>query len=125
MTQSTQHFADDVLRLVDQLDEVQIEPRSTPPVIIWIVVDDGNVYVRSYRGSRGRWYRKLMAEADGTLHAGDRTIAFRSVHIEDAQTIDRVSDAFRRKYERRFPKETAAMLIDEVLPTTLRLDPIS
>ena len=111
-----------MLTLLDQSDEVQIEPRSTAPVIIWIVVDDGNVFVRSYRGPRGRWYRKLLEDPEGTLHAGGRTIAFRAVHVDDARTIERVSDAFRRKYERKWPKETAAMIVDEVLPTTLRLE---
>jgi hypothetical protein len=34
-----------------------------------------------------------------------------------------VSEACRRKYEHKWPKETAEMLRDEVLPTTLRLEP--
>lgn len=34
-----------------------------------------------------------------------------------------MSEAYRRKYERRWPTETAEMLRDEVLSTTLELEP--
>jgi hypothetical protein len=45
------------------------------------------------------------------------------VHVDDPQTISRVSEAYRRKYERKWPTETAEMLQDAVLSTTLRLEP--
>jgi hypothetical protein len=117
-------FPPDVLAQLEREDEVQIEPRSASPVTIWIVVlDEQDVYVRSYRGPRGRWYQALLKDPHGVLHVGGRTIPFRAVHVDDPRTIARVSEAFRLKYERRMPTETAAMLTDEVLPTTLRLEP--
>jgi hypothetical protein len=121
------HFAPDILKLLNEDDEVQIEPRSPTgpgsPVTIWIVVVDNDVYVRSYRGPRGRWYQALLAHPEGVLHAGEREIPFRAVHVEDPQTIARVSEAYQRKYERKWPTETAEMLLGDVLPTTLRLEP--
>jgi hypothetical protein len=124
------HFAPDVLSALDQIEEVQIEPRSSDgqpgqPVTIWVVVVDGrDVFVRSYRGPRGRWYQALMKDPRRVLRAGQRAIPFRAGRVDDPETIARVSEAYRRKYERKWPTETADMLRDEMLPTTLRLEPM-
>jgi hypothetical protein len=123
------NFPPDVLEVLDQTDEVQIEPRSPDgqprqPVTIWVVVLDGpDVYVRSYRGPKGRWYQALLKHPYGVLHVSQREIPFHSIHVDDAQTIARVSEAYRRKYERKWPTETAEMLGDDVPSTTLQLEP--
>jgi hypothetical protein len=121
-------FDPEVLRTLAEIDEVEIEPRqpdggSVGPVTIWVVVDGDDVYVRSYRGSAGRWYQALTAHPEGVLHAGQLDIPFRAVPVTDPATLERVSEAYRRKYERKWPQETAGMVTDEVLPTTLRLEP--
>jgi len=129
--QTDNRFSPDVVALLDQTDEVRIEPPSADgqpmqPVIIWVVVLDGrDVYVRSYRGVKGRWYQQLLKQPQhrGRLHVDQRAIPVRAVHIDDPEIIARVSDAFRKKYESKWPQETAEMLRDDVLPTTLRLDP--
>ena len=48
------------LSLLDEPKEVRIEPRregDSPEhrTIIWVVVVEGEVFVRSVRGRRGRW----------------------------------------------------------------------
>jgi len=129
--QTDNRFSPDVVALLDQTDEVRIEPPSADgqpmqPVVIWVVVLDGrDVYVRSYRGVKGRWYQQLLKQPQhrGRLHVDQRAIPVRAVHIDDPEIIARVSDAFRKKYESKWPQETAEMLRDDVLPTTLRLDP--
>jgi hypothetical protein len=128
--QSPQRFSQDILRLIDQTDEVQIEPRSSDgspgkPVTIWIVVDGSDVFVRSYRGANGRWYQSLMKHPQGVLHVAEQQIPFRAIQVSDRESIDRVSQAFQRKYGSKWPQETAEMLRDEVLGTTLRLEPVS
>jgi hypothetical protein len=127
-TRNSQRFSDEIRALLGQVDEVQIEPRaadgqSVGRVTIWVVLVDGNVYVRSYRGPTGRWYQALLRHATGVLHVDGRNVPFRAVRVEDQAEIARVSEAYRRKYEHKWPKETAEMLRDEVLPTTLRLEP--
>jgi hypothetical protein len=126
--QVKQNFPEDVLVSLEQVDEVQIEPRSADgqpgqPLTIWVVVDGRDVYVRSYRGQKGRWHQALLKQPRGVLHAGQLHIPFRAVHVDDAETIARVDEAYRRKYGRKWPTETADMLIDEVRATTLRLEP--
>ena len=123
-----ENFDPETLRLLDETREVRVETRrdDEAPVhmtIIWVVVADGEVFVRSVRGQKGRWYRELSANPSGALHAGDRRIPISATPATDGPTTEKVSEAFRNKYERDWPGPTAAMVRPEVLPTTLRLSP--
>ncbi len=121
-------FDAETLQLLDETKEVQIETRrdEDAPVhrtIIWVVTVDGEVYVRSVRGEKGRWYREVSANPDAALHVGDRRIPVRAVPVRDEPTVGAVSDAYRDKYGRTSPGSTRAMLQPETLPTTLKLEP--
>ncbi len=52
-TEERHHFAPDTLNILNEAAEGQIEARRTDapakPVVIWIVVVNDDVYVRSYR----------------------------------------------------------------------------
>ena len=59
-------FGTETLRLLDETKEVRIETRrdgDSPEhrTIIWVVVVEGEVFVRSVRGQRGRWYREISS----------------------------------------------------------------
>ena len=118
-------FADLLLARLDVAKEVEIETRSpmgkVHQVTIWVVVVDGVPYVRSVRGTRGRWYRELTARKEGALHDGSRRVAVRPAEVRAPETIDEVSAALWRKY----PKSASlfSMLRLVTLDTTLRLDP--
>jgi hypothetical protein len=121
-------FAPETLRLLDESKEVRIETRreQNAPVhrtIIWVVTVDGDVFVRSVRGEKGRWYREVSANPSAALHAGDNRIPVSAVPVTDDPTIEAVSEAYRSKYGRTSPGSTRAMLQPETLPTTLKLDP--
>jgi hypothetical protein len=121
-------FDPDTLKTWDQTHEIEIETSrgDGAPVhrtTIWIVVDADTAYVRSVRGPAGRWYRELVANPTGAVHAARKSVAVLASPATDAETIARVSEAIERKYRERWPGPTAAMLRDETLPTTLRLDP--
>jgi hypothetical protein len=107
--------------------EVDIETQSSAGrkhrVTIWIVVVDGVPYVRSVRGPRGLWYRHLVARNEGALVAKGKRIPFRATRVRSRDTIDAVSDAFRKKYPRS-GGSLVAMVRDEVLDTTMRLEPV-
>ena len=84
---------------------------------IWAVVVDDEVYVRSYRGERGAWYRRA-------LRAGRMKLEGVDVRVEperDPELNERISDAFRAKYGARSPAPTETMVSPEVVATTLRL----
>jgi hypothetical protein len=88
---------------------------------IWVVVVDGNAYVRSYRGERGAWYRQARADGQATIGVDARAIGVGVEPVDDEETNRKVSDAFRAKYSERSPVPTETMLNDEVSRTTLRL----
>lgn len=121
-------FDTETLQLLDRTREVRIETRrdaDSPShrTIVWAVVVEGGVYVRSVRGQKGRWYREISSNPEGALHADERRIPVRAALAADTNTVDAVSEAFRSKYERSSPASTAAMLRPDVLPTTLKLSP--
>jgi hypothetical protein len=121
-------FDAETLQLLDETKEVQIESRrdEDAPVhrtIIWVVTVDGEVFVRSVRGEKGRWYREVSANPDGALHVGDRRIPVRAVPVTEEPTVAAVSEAYRDKYGRTSPASTRAMVRPETLPTTLKLEP--
>jgi hypothetical protein len=91
-------------------------------VIIWIVVVDDAAYVRSVRGPAGKWFIAASAEGKATLDLGDRQVSVRVVPVSDQATIAAVSQAFKSKYASS--PYAPSIVRDEVLATTLRLDPL-
>ena len=121
-------FAPETLQLLNETREVRVETcrdEEAPAhrTTIWVVTVDGDVFVRSVRGERGRWYREVSANPVATLHVGDRRIPVRASPVTEEQTVGAVSDAYRRKYGRTSPGSTRAMVQPETLPTTLKLEP--
>jgi hypothetical protein len=111
------------LHALHETHEVAIRTDKHPgaAVVIWLVVDDREVFVRSFRGAKGRWYRDLAAGGSATLEFAGQRLAVRAVPAADPATIERVSRAFLGKYE---PSPYAqAMVKPDILTTTLRLDP--
>jgi len=111
---------------IDSAREVEIETRrgEGAPVhrtIIWAVVDDGDVFVRSLRGANGRWYRELMSDPTAVLHAQDEEFPVQAVQASDSESVARTSEALRRKYSDS--RSLASMLADDILETTVRLEP--
>jgi hypothetical protein len=118
-------FDERTLDVLRDEDEVQIETSRGDAVhrtIIWLVADGNDVFIRSVRGPRGRWYRELADSGKGALILGRTRIPIRAVPANDPESIERASSAFREKY-RRARGSLAAMLREETLPTTLRLEP--
>lgn len=118
----------EILDALDGTDEVHVETRrdassTKHETVIWAVVVDGDAFVRSVRGEKGRWYREASANPDVALRVNDRRVPVRAVPETDARTIEKVSEAIREKYGASYPGPTAAMLREEVLATTLRLLP--
>ena len=86
-----------------------------------MVVADDEVFVRSVRGGKGRWYRDLAAGGSASLEFADRRLEVRAFPASDADSVVRASREYLRKYQ---PSPYAeAMVRAGVLPTTLRLEP--
>jgi len=123
-----QTFDPATLDLLRRTDEVRIETSAGPErrvhrTVIWVVVDYADrVLVRSVRGSRGRWYQRMLVNPPGALHVAGRRIPVRAQPASDAVRVASCSAALEVKY-RRPRASLAAMLRDEVLDTTLELHP--
>jgi len=87
------------------------------------VVVEGEVFVRSVRGPKGRWYREISSHPEGALHVQGERIPVRATQAADDTTADAVRDAIRSKYEQASPKSTASMVRPDSLSTTLKLLP--
>ena len=117
-------FPKNTLELFDRSQEVDIETRSpkgrTHAVPIWVVVDGGDVFIRTYRGKTSRWYRELLA-GPGALVVDGKRVPIRAIAAADAASVKRASDGYRKKY--RKGSSLDSMLLPSVLPTTIRLEP--
>lgn len=115
----------DVLALLDRTKEVDVETRSRDGmkhrVPTWILVLDGEVYVASVRGKRGRWWRELLRDGEGAIIAGSRRIGVVPKRVRSARTREAMSAAFARKYATS-RASVIAMQRPEVLETALRLE---
>jgi hypothetical protein len=110
------------LRELSDVREVAIRTEKHPnsAVVIWVVVADDEVFVRSWRGTKGRWYRDLAAGGPATLEFARRRLPVQAIPANDAASVARASAEFLRKYQ---PSSHAhEMVRSEVLPTTLRLE---
>jgi hypothetical protein len=111
---------------IDSQREIDIETSRAPdaPVhrtTIWVVVEDGDVYIRSLKGDDGRWYRELTANPDAVVHVGGETVPVRAVPARDAESIERASEGLRRKYSDS--RSLQPMLEEDILHTTVKLEP--
>src|SRR3954452_4909856 len=90
------------LDLLDQRRESDmLTPRrdgSTSSRPVWIVVVDGEAYVRSYCGPSGAWYRGALADGWAVLVVNGRTIDVAAEHERYEVLNGRVSYAFVAKY---------------------------
>jgi hypothetical protein len=110
---------------LESVREVDIETRRTAdaPVhrtTIWVVVAGGEVYARSLRGERGRWFRELMAHPEAVLLVEDEAFRVRGVRAEDPESVERTSEGFRSKYSDS--RSLDSMIRDEIASTTVRLE---
>ncbi len=116
-------FDADTLRELREVQEVRIRTQKHPKsaVVIWVVVADDEVFVRSWLGARGRWYRNLAAGGPATLEFAGRRLAVQAIPAADQDAVARTSREFLRKYHGS--THAQEMVRSETLPTTLRLEP--
>jgi hypothetical protein len=116
-------FDADTLGELRDLREVSIRTEKHPDnaVVIWVVVAGDEVFVRSVRGSKGRWYRDIAAGGSATLEFAGHRLVVQAVSVTDADSIARASREYLQKYATS--PYAQSVVRAEVLPTTLRLEP--
>lgn len=119
-------FQDDVLAQLDhaKLIEIETKRRSGGPrmTIIWVVVEGGEVFVRSVRGKTGRWYQAALRDGEAVVHVDGSAMPV-TVHAAlDDDSVRRCTEALTQKY-RTSRASLASMVRDDILDTTLRIEP--
>jgi hypothetical protein len=123
---TSSRFDTETLELLDLEREVEIETTrpdgSIMRTIVWVVVDEGEAFVRSWRGARSHWFHAALDRpAEVGLLAAGRRLNVQPVPAADDRSIARCSSGFERKYAGA--AETSSMVREEILGTTLRLEP--
>jgi hypothetical protein len=110
----------DELDRIGAADELDVTANRTP-VPIWVVRAGDDLYVRSWKGAGGSWYRAARARGAGHVSAGgvEKDVAFVEA---DPAVEDAVDAAYREKYG-RYPSYVAPMGAAEARATTLKLVP--
>lgn len=117
-------YSEDELDLIDRTEEVEIETSGTAGAIhrtiIWAVVDDDAVFIRSYRGPHARWYREALADPSVALHVDGRRLPATAIPASDPSSIERTSAGLLRKYAG--DPAAKAMVRPDLLDLTIRLE---
>ncbi len=108
-------------------DELHIAPRRRDgtlrrPVTIWVVRVGDDLYVRSWRGPGGTWFRSAQKTHEGHIRAGG--LAKDVIFVEETNPAlnDQIDAAYRTKY-RHYATYVPPMVSPEARATTLKLVP--
>jgi hypothetical protein len=120
-------WSDSELATIGTADEIHIAPDRAdhtpgPAVPIWVVRVGDDLYVRSYRGPSGSWYRRARRNGSGRIRVGgvDHAVRFTAA---DAGVRTQVDEAYLAKYGRYGSSLVRPMISDTVAETTLQLQP--
>jgi len=109
-------------------DELEIAPvrrdgTLTNAVTIWVVRIGDDLYVRSYKGRGGAWFRVAQLRHEGRIRAGgiEKDVTF--VEENDPGINDQIDAVYRTKYRRYGAQYVDAMVAAEARATTIKLVP--
>ena len=115
----------DALDTIGAADELRIaalraDGSLRPYTTIWVVRVGSDLYVRSYRGRDGAWFRSVLRRPEGRIRAGGltRDVTFAELADADQAAIDQ---AYRSKYARHGAEYVDPMVNAAARAATLRL----
>ena len=114
------------LNKIGAAEELEIAPfrrDGTPrkPVTIWVVRLGDDLYVRSYRGKGGSWFRAAQVRHEGRIRASgiEKDVTF--LEETDPGTNDQIDAVYRTKYGRYSAQYIDPMVASEARATTIKL----
>lgn len=117
-------FTDEELRALEPIGEIRVAGRRNDGslrtlTIVWHVVVDGKLYIRSVRGVDGSWYKGVIRHYEGAIDWDGQT---RNVtYIPDDSVDDKLDAAYFAKYGNG--SSSRAITNAAATPTTLRVEP--
>src|SRR5690242_9513378 len=114
------HFEKAILSRLRDQDEIRIRTVKHPDtaVIIWVAVAGDDVFVRSARGAKGRWYKDVAGGGEATVEFNGHKLPVRAVPAADQASIEQATREYLRKYGRS--PYAQSVVRPDILPTTLR-----
>jgi hypothetical protein len=116
------------LKKIGAADELQIasvrrDGTLSNAVTIWVVRIGDDLYVRSYKGRGGVWFRVAQMRHEGRIRAGgvEKDVTF--VEETDPGTNDQIDAVYRTKYSRYSAQYVDPMVAAEARATTIKLVP--
>lgn len=93
-----------------------------PPVPVWVVRAGDEIFIRSWKGPDGTWFRHASTHGTARISAG---AVERDVTVTVTGTTARaaIDQAYRAKYGRYGSAYVAPMTADTAAQTTMRLTP--
>lgn len=121
-------WTSDELDKIGRAEELEIAPRRHDdtlhgPVTIWVVRVGDDLYVRSYRGRNGVWFRAAQMRHEGRVWAGgvEKDVTF--VEETEPGINDQIDAAYRTKYRHHAARYVDPMVAAEARATTIKLVP--
>jgi hypothetical protein len=117
-----QTILDEIAQAEEIIVAVSRDGADTDRVPIWVVVVDGDVYVRSYKGVTSRWFRRAEADPDQVLVLGGREL---DIEFVDVDRLDHINKAIDAAYDSKYSKYdyVSAMSEPAAVEATLRVLP--
>ncbi len=120
-------WTNDELTKIGTAEELEIAPRRgdgtlRKPVTIWVVRVGDALYVRSWRGHSGVWFRGTQQRHEGHITSGgvEKDVTF--IDEVDPHLNDQIDAAYRAKYQ-RYAQYVPPMVTPEARSTTIKLEP--
>jgi hypothetical protein len=121
-------WTSDELDKIGRAEELEIAPLSRDgtqrkSVTIWVARHRDDLYVRSYKGSGGSWFRTAQVRHEGRIRAGgvEKDVTF--VEETDPGTNDQIDAVYRTKYGGYNAQYVDPMVAAEARATTIKLVP--
>jgi hypothetical protein len=120
-------WTNDELVTIGNAEEMDIAPLNRDgslrkSVTIWVVRVGSDLYIRSYKGYDGAWFRGTQVRQEGRVWAGGLEKDVNFMKEADPGINEQIDAAYSTKY-RRYPQYVAPMLTPEARATTLKLLP--
>ncbi len=124
----TKIWTNDELDQIAEAEELEIAPRRRDgslanPVTIWVVRVGDNLYVRSWRGRNGVWFRGVLERHEGYIQAGG--VAKDVIFVEETAPclLDQIDDAYLSKYSSYGEDTVGPMVAPDAQAATIKLMP--
>jgi hypothetical protein len=119
-------WTNDELSRVGAAEELDLASRRSDgtlrrPVTMWVVRTGDDLYVRSVNGRGSSWFRGAQNRHAALIEAAG--VAKDVSLLEADELADEIDEAYRAKYERRYPTIVPSIVAPAARAATLKLVP--